>query len=357
VTQFNLGAKNSTNGAVKIVSAGDPPTLIVNHNTKWSVYIGPNNTVGTGNLLDATPLDPYASVNVNGTEDVWAAAEVAADPVTIYTYQNATNWSPKAVQPNIVDPNSPYEPGVGFNSIQLSPPPGAQGIFISWPNSINVTQLLVEGVQSGVLYYNQNPSALDVNEAWIPVLSDADSTIQVQVDAPTNAPKLVMVWLMNNFVAGIVETGQIGDVNIASIGGSVATSPLPVDVSNTVSVSEVNVGLYANQTPVAFDITLAAAATSSAILVATAGVTYHIHSIRIEPADNSSALYAMVQDTTGATFANVFNQEFGAATIYGPVVGMNEFHGAPLAGGVGVQIKNNGSAAQRFVGFIVFSHL
>lgn len=359
MAQFNLQQTNSTGGAVKVVNAGDPETLILNHSTKNTVYIGNSSAVGSGNLLDATPLDPYASVVMDGTTDVWAVAAVATQEATVYTYQNAINWTPKAVQPNIIDPNSPFAVNSPSSSIILTVPPGAQGLAIY--NIDNTTNLLVTGVESGITYYNSNPLASPTTDLWVPVLSDADSKITVTAFV-SSLIHLSLIWIMSEF--GPVKTGQIQDVNIVGASGqpfeiiNFPGSPLNVSLtasSITLPVSETNQELFSNEEPVSFDVSIAAGSTSI-ILPASSGIQYKIQEIRIEPFTAGTAMYADVQDTTPHTFARIYQDVDGTpVNAYRPPLGSNNMHGCPIPTGLGVQIMNNGAALMRFIGHIVYS--
>jgi hypothetical protein len=352
MSQFNLSTTNSTGGAIKVVSAGDPVTLVLNHSTKNTVYIGATSSVGSGNLLDATPLDPYASIVVNGEADVWAIAAVQTEEATVYTFQNSIAWTPKAIQPNIIDPNSPYSAAIGTDDIILDVPAGAQGLFIQWPSAdaAGFSDLTVTGEQSGVVYYNKVPSVLQVDEAWVPVLSDLDTTVQLQVTV-ANITKLTLCWLMSNFTAGLVDTGQVGDVNISGV--TADSGSLPVTVGNDVTAIFSHIDdreLAANQKPMAFDVTLTVGSTS-VLLPATVGLGYYIHDFRVEGVD-AAAMYCQLQDTSGNALANIYN---GDATIPLPPLGPNSFSGAPVGLGLGVQLENHGTATQRFVGYITYS--
>ena len=363
--QYNLGSLNSSGTAIRVVAAGDPETLILNHSTKNTVYIGTTNAVGSGNLLDATPLDPYASIVVNGTADVWAVAAIPTQPATVYTYQNALNWTPQAVQPNIVDAASPYTPGTGTISKTFTIPARAQGINISWGNPSGFTQVTVIGVQSGIQYALFDPQTTVDNQMWVPILSDADQSIQITTTAST-APRIYLVWLMNQFVAGGVETNQVTDVNIANVGtttGYVPVGPIagfPIQVVNPsggiLAVSENSKQMFANQEPIAFDSSVASGATIT-LLPASAGVQYFLHGFRIEFIGTTiNASYAQLQDTTPTVFANFNAVQVGtAANQYQPPFGDTDFNGSPIPIGLGVQLKNNGTSTTRFIGTLRYS--
>lgn len=363
MSQYNLGSLNSSGTAIKVVSAGDPETLILNHSTKNTVYIGSTNAVGSGNLLDATPLDPYASVVVTGSADVWAVAAVATQPAVVYTYQNAINWTPKAIQPNIIDSNSPWNPG-GAGLINLNVPAGAQGLYIysNLPAGGNeITS--IKGNQSGFFYYlspnsgGGTPEKFD-NELWIPIMSDADSTVQVNASGSVS-PGFGLVWIMNGFTSGLVASGQIADVNIASSTASPFGVSIPgtVTVSGNVNATEQSKQMFVNQPPVPIDVTIAAGSTS-VLVAASAGVQLFVHTVRVENENASSPFYPQLQDTTGTVLANLtFEQEGGAipAGEWGPIAGPNDFKGMPVALGAGLQLKNNGTVSSRYIGFLTYS--
>ena len=343
MSQYNLGSLSSSGNAIQVVSAGDPPTLVVNHSTKNTVYIGATNMVGSGNLLDATPLDPYASVVMDGASDVWAVAQVATLPATVYTFPNAINWTPQAVQPNIEDPNTGWTPGTGPHSITLTIEPRAEGLAVSFLPSTNVTSLIIIGVQSGIQYVNVNPTAEQEYLYWVPILSDNDTQVMLNMTIGVSTP-IGLTWIMSSFIGGLVSTGQIGDVNIRNVSDSAS-----------ISVGESNIQTYANQTAVAINANLGIGATQ-VILPAVALRNYFIHSIRIEGVA-ASAFFAMLQDTTGTTFSNLFQEIAGAPTnTFRPPMGDNQFHGMPLGIGLGLQILNSAGVAQQYIGHVVFSH-
>lgn len=369
--QFNLASTNSTGNATLIVSAGDPETLILNHSTKNTVLIGSTNAVGSGNLLDATPLDPYASVVVNGQADVWAVAQTASQPCTVYTYQGAINWTPKAVQPNIQDSNSPWTPPAGTHTITLNVPAGAQGLMIGSTLLPGFTALQVTGVQSQLIYANENPALLQDHILWVPVMSDADTEVTLIVGSGI-APTVNLVWIMVPFVSGLVETGQVGDVNILSVNTQSGTLPVSgnvsvvntpsvlvsntpsVNVSNTPNVNETNKSVCANQEPLAFNVTLAANATS-VLLPASVGVQYFLHTLFAQI--NASDMMSLhVQDTNGNDLGVFINTIAGTpANAFHPPNPPYDFKGSPIPIGVGVQIKNGGASSEAFVGCLTYS--
>lgn len=355
--QYNLGSLNSQSIATKVVSAGDPVTLVLNHSTKNTVYIGDSASVGSGNLLDATPLDPYASIVVNGNADVYAIAAVPTQPATVYTYQNSINWTPKAVQPNIVDPHTPYKPGLGNHTVDLTVPPGAQGLFVGWASN-GFSSMTITGDQSGLIYFS--PSNFVDKQAWVPVLSDLDTTVTVATTTGAT-DVLTFAWLMNSFAVGGVESGQVIDVNILNQQlqaplpvDLVAPNPLPVSIGSTVSVSETNKQLFANQTPININVSLASGA-SAVILPATAGVQYFIHGIRLET-KGAETCEINIQDTNGNNIGTLWQQAVGTfSNGLRPPIGDNNFHGAPMPVGAGLQIVNDTNNAATLIGFIVYS--
>lgn len=138
---------------------------------------------------------------------------------------------------------------------------------------------------------------------------------------------------------------------------SVTVSGTPnVAVTNTPTVSEANKQMFANQPPVPFDLTLAAGATS--VLVAAATQQLYLHAFRVENASPAAPFYPQLQDTGGTTLANSsFNTESGTipAGEWAPVNGYNDFKGAPVTVNLGIQLKNNGIASSRFIGYLTYS--
>lgn len=359
--QYNLGSLNSSGTAIQIVAAGDPETLILNHSTKNTVLIGTTNAVGSGNLLDATPLDPYASIVVNGAENVFAVAAIPTQPATVYTYRNSIAWTPKAIQPNIVDPTSPATVTAPNTILTLNVPPTAQALVIYGLNPANVTSILVTGVQSTIQYYNGPAPGGFIGYLWIPVLSDADTQITVNVSLSSGSRILEMVWIMSGPPPVTPPGSQ--NVNIQAIGGTglaPATSiPVINQVGNALSVFFAglnNLAMAPNQVPIAFDANLASGS-SQVIIPASAGVQYFIHAVRAEQINGTpTSMYMNLQDTTGATFANLVESVFGvpSAGVY-PPNGNYDFKGFPLPMGVGLQIKNAASATDRVSGYVVYS--
>jgi hypothetical protein len=358
MSQYNLAATSSTGAATKVVSAGDPVTLVLNHSTKNTVFIGKSSSVGSGNLLDATPLDPYASIVVNGVDDVWAIAEVASEPATVYTYQNSINWSPKAIQPNIVDPQSPITAGIGSGGALLNVPPGAQGlVFIFFDgNSGTTTQLNITGEQSGIAYLpTVNPSTQGFPDYWVPVLSDADTQVSIGWNT-LDAQQFSFVWIMNGFVSGLVQSGQTANVNIAGVSlPSNVGIPVTNVGANLLNVAVMSISsprVEANQVAIPFDVTLAVNATA-VLLPASAGITYFLHDFRVDSV-NAAITYAVLEDTSGNHIANIYSGQNALPIL---PLGPNQFHGSPIgASGVGLQILNNGTAAQRFIGYLTYGH-
>jgi len=349
MTQWQVSAGSAT----QIVAAGDPETLIVNKNTKYSILIGNDTAVGTGTLSDATPLGPYESLVVNGLADVFAVAAAQGTTCLVIAQTNAILWTPKAVQPNIEDSHAPYSTGVGTNSVTLNVPPGAQGLFVSWPASsaTSFTLLRVVGIQSGVQYYSQNPRNLPNVEAWIPILSDADTTVTVTTTTGANVV-LALVWLMNSFMAGAVSTGMSMDVNLANVevgGGSVpVTATIPFDVVETAPE------MWANSKPISINASIAASGTVN-VLPASPGHSYYLHEMRIEPV-TGAGLDVNIQDTTGTNLAILFQEVVGTpVNAFRPSYGPVNFHGAPVGVGLGVQINNPTGATQQYVGYLTYS--
>ena len=340
MSQFAI---SDTNNAKLIVTSGSPETLVINHSTKNTVLIGNTNAVGSGTQLDATPLDPYASIVVDGQADLWCVAAVANAPSQVLTQTNAIAWTPKAIQPNIVDPNSPYAVLATTNVFELSVPPSAQGLMLNLPSPAAITVLSVQGVETGVVYALVDPATTDPqNIWWFPVLSDADSSVTVTVTG-TLAQPMTAVWIMTQFASAPVADGLQTEVFIANTDIPIINQP-----GTLLSVTEANESMYANQVPVPFDLTLAAL-TSSVILPASVGTQYKIHDIRVDVVTAADIGYAQFQDTSGATFANVFQQANGSSP------GINTFHGANLEVGLGLQLKNNTVNTQRYVGYVTYS--
>lgn len=380
MSQYNLGSLSSNNNAIQVVAAGDPPTLILNHSTKNSIYIGESNSVGTGNLLDATPLDPYASIVMNGQANVFAVAVDPTQPATVYTYQNAINWTPKAIQPNIVDGHSPFVLNPPNATVTLDVPPTAQGLFLASNQMPLVTDILIVGVQSGIVYYDANPNATSTRDLWVPILSDADTSVTVEIFTGINT-SVSLVWIMDNFVSGLVRTGQIADVNIAQItAGTIPVSvpnPLPTTVVNTPNVTATISGtpnvsvtnaptvvpsfshiddrsLAANQVPLSFNVSLAAGATTT-LLPASVGVQYFLHDLWCQ-INSGNMLSFHIQDTMPTDLGVFINIVSGTpANAYRPPNTPFDFKGAPVASGLGVILKNGGATTEAFVGCLTYS--
>lgn len=338
---------SSTILPIQVVFAGSPETLIINHSTKNVVYIGNNNMIGSGNLADATPLDPYASIVVNGQADVWCVAAANNAPCQVLTQSNAINWSPKAVQPDIADPSSPYTAPAGGHTAVITAPPLAAGLSLSWSSSTTITSLQVVGVQSGAVYGTFTPSSLAETNVWLPVFTDVDTTFQVITSAGAIFAGLIIVWIMTPFAAGLVKDGHVADVNIAGLGGT----PGGVVSGSSLPVTEQSKHMWATQPPVAFDLNLAANAVGN-IIPAVGGITLILHDIRVEVVTATAIGYAVIQDTSGANLANLFMN--GNAAADSPA-GNNNFHGAPVGANLGLQLKNNTVAAQRYVGYVTYS--
>ena len=356
---------SSTTAPVHIVFAGSPETLIINHSTKYTVYIGDNNMIGSGNLSDATPLDPYASIVVNGQADVWCVAAAANQPCQVLTQSNALNWSPKSIQPNIVDPASPMVCPTGTTVQNFVVPPGAQGMAIYVKNLAgsvpNWTNLTVEGIQTQNFYINRNPATDNNYYYYVPVLSDDDSGVSVAITSTAAGPlSFNITWIMSTLVSAVVPSGGSQDVTVVN-------SALPVTQSGVwnvnaseagtwnVNATEVNKQMFANQEPVPFDVTVAAGATS-VLLTASGGVQYFLHNVRMEFIGTSATNYAQLQDTGGTTIANLLSTQVGtAANQFQPPFGDTQFHGAPLPLGLGLQVKNNGSSSLRMIGTVSYS--
>lgn len=370
MSQYNLGSLSSSNTAIRVVEAGDPPTLILNHSTKNSVYIGGSNAVGTGNLLDATPLDPYASLVVNGQVDVFAVAVDQTLPATVYTYQNAINWTPKAIQPNITDSHSPLTtPAVGA-TVDLQVPEGAQGLAVwrigAGGYNTNWKGLEVVGLTTNTTYINVNPGADQKYYYVVPILSDADSTVSVTFTSTFGAPvQYELVWIMSSFMAGIVPTGQVQDVSISAVG--IVGGNLPVSVNNTPNVNVVNTptvvpsfshiddrSIAANQTPLNFNVSLAAGATTT-LLPASVGVQYFLHDLWCQ-INSGNMLSFHIQDTTPTDLGVFINIVTGTpANAYRPPNPPFDFKGAPVASGLGIILKNGGATTESFVGSLTYS--
>ena len=359
MSQYNLGSLSSSGNAIQIVNAGDPETLILNHSTKNTIYIGETNAVGSGNLLDATPLDPYASIVVNGTADVFAVAANPSQPATVYTYQNSIAWTPKAIQPNIVDPQSPATVTAPGTILTLNVPPTAQALAIYGLNVANITSILISGVQSNIVYYNgpPPPASSSLPYLWVPVLSDADTQVTVNVVVSSGSRVLELVWIMSGPPPVTVPGSQ--NVNIQSVDGTTLTSmavPVSNQVGGTLAVVENSKQMFVNQVAVMIDQTLASGA-SAVILPASAGVQYFIHEVRLEEVNAAPvSTFINLQDTSGATFANIVNTVFGVpSTGFFPPLGPCSFKGMPIGTGLGFQIKNGSANNSRFVGYVAYS--
>ena len=327
--QYNLGTLNSSGAATKVVSAGDPETLILNHSTKNTVLIGYTAATGSGNLLDATPLDPYASIVVNGSEDVYAVAAIPTQPATVYTFRNSIAWTPKAIQPNIVDSHTPFAAGVGLTAAHLNVPPGAQGLIVV--GSLAPSNLTILGDQSGISYIQSATTTVSYNELWIPILSDADSTIDFQINS-VSAVSLELIWAMNSFAAGPVNTGTTA--NVAVVSASNASNPLTV-VENSKQ-------MFANQEPLGFVISSLAAGGTAVILPATVNRQYFIHDIHCAFDSNQTSKTLHLTDSSGTKILSTRRiNDTSTGSGMEPQFPHWAFHGAPLPVGLGLSILSD----------------
>jgi hypothetical protein len=145
---------------------------------------------------------------------------------------------------------------------------------------------------------------------------------------------------------------------------TIAGQPISVTVTNTptvdiggqpISVAETNKQLYANQPPMPFDSTLAIGGILH-LLPATTGRTYYLHTIRLE-ASMVQNTYAVLQDTAATVIARILSQLIAApATGFMPVLGLNHFNGAPLTAGLGLDLVNDSTAIERYVGYVTYSY-
>lgn len=92
MTLINLPSKGAP---IQIVSAGDPATLIVNRDLVNQVWYGPL-SITDGNIGSYSVIDPLGSVNLDGSQDVYAMA--SASTVQADVVQGSTNWSPSPAQ-------------------------------------------------------------------------------------------------------------------------------------------------------------------------------------------------------------------------------------------------------------------
>lgn len=68
---FGTMSVNGTSPADTLVSAGDGPTLIGNSDTTNTLWLGQNNAITPGRLIDTIPLTPQGWVVVDGKEDIY----------------------------------------------------------------------------------------------------------------------------------------------------------------------------------------------------------------------------------------------------------------------------------------------
>lgn len=332
-----MGVYNISVTPIKIVSAGDPETLIVNKSTKYTVNIDNNNGVGVGNGLSITPLGPYESLVVNGEEDVWCIEAVAGQPCTVVTKTNALLWTPKAIQPNITDQGSPFQVfrAVGTHTFTLTTAPaGVQGVAILLANTGNFSSISVTGVTTGNIYGTYNPSSnTSSGQTWIPLPADAEPggfQFSFVGTGGIGTAAVTIVWLMNNFAAGLVADGNAALVQLSNV--TVNGGALLVSESNAQQD-------YPNQPSVAFNTTIAAAGD----LTLVTGVVGQVVS-----------LIQLTLNTTGDTYledSGSGNVHVATSAYSGPV----PLHGQQLASGLGVKLHNPGGGAVTVKGSLVYS--
>lgn len=92
MTLFNLSSKNRP---VRVVMAGDGPSLIVNRDLVNSVAYG-DQGISSANINVYSLLDPLGSINVDGTSDVWVIPLTGT--ATVDVTAGSTNWSPSPAQ-------------------------------------------------------------------------------------------------------------------------------------------------------------------------------------------------------------------------------------------------------------------
>lgn len=336
MTVFNISTT-----PILIVGKGDPETLVVNKSTKYTVNIGNTNGVGVGNGLGITPLGPYESIVVTGDDDVWCIEAVTGQPCTVITQQNALLWTPKAVQPNIADPASPLQVprAVGTHSFSLkTAPPGVQGVAILLQNTANFTSITVVGLTTGNTYGtynpNNNPSG---NQTWIPLLGDVEPDgfrfDFVGAGGISSAP-VSIVWVMNNFAAGLIADGNTGTVQLGNVtvtGGALA-------VLTTQSNAQQS---FPNQPSIAFNTTIA----GGGDLTLVTGVALQ-----------TVSLIQLTLNTTGDTYledSGGGNVHVATSAYAGPV----ELHGLQPAVGLGVKLHNPGGTAVTVKGSLIYSQI
>ncbi len=91
MTIYNVPA---TTSAVRIVTAGDGPCLIINRDHSTAILIGNDPGVGTVASVAVTTVDPLGTIAVNGNIDVYAVAVTGT--VVINVQADASQWSPSS---------------------------------------------------------------------------------------------------------------------------------------------------------------------------------------------------------------------------------------------------------------------
>lgn len=82
---------------VRLVTRGDPPSLIINRDLSNSIIIGNGPEIFGDNTNEVDMIDALGSMAVTGDEDIWASTLTSA-PVAVSVKSNATNWSASPAQ-------------------------------------------------------------------------------------------------------------------------------------------------------------------------------------------------------------------------------------------------------------------
>ena len=82
------------NSPVRVITAGDPPGVLVNRDIANTVIIGPDVSIAGNNPTSASILDPLIGIPFDGTTDLYAAT-IASGKTAVTDYiENALNWNP-----------------------------------------------------------------------------------------------------------------------------------------------------------------------------------------------------------------------------------------------------------------------
>jgi len=260
---------------------------------------------------------------------------------------DSPDWTTNIARPSLQLVGSPWAYPSGVHTLSFAIQADCHAIAVLVPDHLNVNSVLVTGDQTGTQYFNSalvggSPNAV----IFAQVVGALDTSVSVRIDAVAgNTAYLAQIFDPQVVTADIYPS----TVNVEILGVSGL-----ITFNTSLLGSLTPPWLSANQTPLTISITNLANNGVSAILPAIVGRKYYLHTLYLTP--TGAGFGWSLQDTSGNEIGRSDYGQVGTATnAVLPSSPPIDLHGAPMATGVGVSLKNISGATATWWGMLCYS--